>query len=211
MVIDFNLYLITDRHQTKGRSLEMVLEKALKGGVSAIQLREKDLSSRQLYETGLLLRKLTRKYNARLYINDRFDVALAVQADGVHLGVKSMPAAVVRKEVGDRFGIGVSTHNMEEAREAVRDGADFITFGPVYETLSKKKYGPPVGIDALRTVCQTVDIPVFGLGGIDSSHEKLHDVKSAGVHGVSMISAIIGSSDVKETTEKILKALESEL
>ena len=210
-MIDFNLYLITDRHQTKGRSLEMVLEEALKGGVRAIQLREKDLSSRQLYQTGLLFRGLTKKYKAQLYINDRFDIALAVRADGVHLGVRSIPVAVVRSVVGNRLCIGVSTHNMEEALEAVKGGTDFITFGPVYETPSKKKYGPPVGLDELRTVSQTVDIPVFGLGGIDSSHEKIHAVKSAGAHGVSMISAIIGAPDVQESTEKILKALESEL
>jgi thiamine-phosphate pyrophosphorylase len=209
-MIDFTFYLITDRHQTRGRPLETVVKQALQGGVKAIQLREKDLSAREIYETALAMRKLTNQYKAQLYINDRVDIALAVQADGVHLGRHSMPLAVIKRVGQGKLRIAVSTHNMNEAKEAVLGGADFITFGPVFETPSKKQYGPPVGLEALSNVCQAFAIAVFGLGGIDSP-EKVQAVKSAGAYGVSMISAVVGASDVKKAAEKFIKSWENNL
>ena len=209
-MIDFNLYLITDRHQTGGRPLESVVEQALQGGVKAVQLREKDLSAREIYETALIMRKLTNQYKAQLYINDRVDIALAIQADGVHLGQQSMSVAAVKRIGQGKLRIAVSTHNTNEAKEAVQGGADFITFGPVYETPSKKQYGPPVGLETLRNVCQAFAVPVFGLGGIDSP-EKVQAVKSAWAYGVSMISAVVGASDVKKAAEKFIKSWENNL
>ena len=145
--IDFNLYLITDRKQTCGRPLLDVVEEALKGGVRAVQLREKDLTSRELYELAYEMRKLTSRFNARLFLNDRLDIAMAVEADGVHLGINSIPVYKARKVLGEQKLIGVSCHNQVNAITAQEKGADFITFGPVYYTASKAAYGEPLGLD----------------------------------------------------------------
>jgi len=191
--VDFNLYLITDRKQTGGLRLMDVVEEALKGGVRGVQLREKDLSSRELYELAYDLRKLTEKFSARLIINDRVDIALAVDADGVHLGMNSLPIYRARKILGGNRLIGISCHNQVNALMAQESGADFITFGPVYYTPSKANYGKPVGIDSLETVTSLLEIPVFALGGIKK--ENIHEVIAAGAAGISLVSAIIASDD----------------
>src|SRR5208283_2752395 len=141
-------------------------EGALKAGVRAVQLREKDLPTRELLNVVYRMRKLTAEYGAKLFVNDRADIALCAGADGVHLGQESMPVYAVRKIAGDDFTIGVSTHNLKEASLAEKEGADFITFGPVYQTPSKLKYGAPVGLEALNEVAGEIGIPVFGIGGI---------------------------------------------
>lgn len=198
MKIEFNLYLITDRKQTKLPLLEAI-RRALQGGVRAVQLREKDLPIRELLSLAMDLRDLTKEFGARLFINDRVDVAVAIEADGVHLGHQSMPADAVRKIVGDKMLIGVSTHTLEEAMAAEKTGADFVTFSPVYLTPSKVHYGPPAGTAALRTVKQKVRIPVFGLGGI--TYDKAAEVMRAGADGLAMISAIFAAGDVKKAAE----------
>lgn len=200
--LDFNLYLITDRTQTGSVRLLDVVDDALKGGVRGIQLREKDLTSRELYELAYDLRKLTVKYNARLIINDRIDIALAVDADGVHLGYNSMPIHRARKLLGSSKLIGLSCHNQVNAIMAQENGADFITFGPVYYTPSKANYGKPVGIEKLETACHLLDIPVFALGGIKK--ENIEEVMTAGASGIALVSAIIASDDpVAESKEMI--------
>ena len=200
--VDFNLYLITDRNQTGNVRLVDVVEDALKGGGKGIQLREKDLSSRELYELAYDLRKLTTKYDARLIINDRVDIALAVEADGVHLGLNSLPIHRVRKLLGRERLIGLSCHNQINAIMAQENGADFITFGPVYYTPSKANYGKPVGVEKLEIVSHLLGIPVFALGGI--KRENIHEVMAAGASGISLVSAIIASDDPgKEAAEMI--------
>lgn len=186
--IDFRLYLITDRKLTD--DLFWVVEEAFKAGVKALQIREKDLSSRELVNLSERLYERARRYKAKVLINDRIDIAVATGLDGVHLGVNSLPVDVVRRKWGDLL-IGVSTHSLEEALEAQSGGADFITFGPVYETPSKIKYGPPKGIEALKEVCSKVSIPVFAIGGINIDNIK--EVMNAGAYGVALISAIMAS------------------
>jgi thiamine-phosphate pyrophosphorylase len=203
--IDFNIYLITDRNQTGSLRLIDVVEDALKGGVRGVQLREKDLSSRELYELAYDLRKLTAKYSARLIINDRVDIALAVEADGVHLGLNSMPIHRVRKLIGNNKLIGISCHNQVNAIMAQENGADFITFGPVYYTPSKANYGKPVGVDKLEIVSHLLDIPVFALGGI--KQENIPEVIAAGATGISLVSAIIASDDPKNEAEEMMLML----
>ena len=191
--VDFNLYLITDRHQVPaGHTLISVIEAALRGGVKAVQLREKDLSTDELLTLAQELRTLTRQHDARLLINDHVDLALAVEADGVHLGRHSRPAEAVRRQVGTKMLIGVSTHSQDEIRSACEQGADFVTFGPVYATPSKAAYGAPQGLNALAEVCRNSPLPVFALGGITS--ERAAEVRTAGAHGIALISAIIGSA-----------------
>lgn len=204
MGIDFKLYLITDRRSTK-KPLPEAVRLALEGGVRAVQLREKDLTIRELLTLADELRKITKEFGAKLFINDRVDAAVAVDADGVHLGRQSIPASAVRKIVGNRMLIGVSAHNLEEARQAETEGADFITFGPVFETPSKAKFGPPVGLEALKTAKNLLKIPVFSLGGIKSGN--IDRVLGTGADGVAMISAIFAAPDIRKAAEDIIKKL----
>ncbi|HSB34073.1 MAG TPA: thiamine phosphate synthase [Nitrospirota bacterium] len=204
MAVDFKLYLITDRKQTR-IPLPDAVRLALKGGVRAVQLREKDLPIRELLAVALELRMLTGEFGAKLFINDRVDVAVAVEADGVHLGHQSMPPEAVRKIVGSRMLIGVSTHNREEAFSAEKNGADFITFGPIFPTPSKMKYGAPVGVEALREAKRHIRIPVFGLGGIRP--DNIPEVMMAGADGVAMISAIFAARDIRKTALEITEAI----
>jgi thiamine-phosphate pyrophosphorylase len=207
-MIDFKLYLITDRKLTADRySLIASVREALKGGVRAIQLREKDLDTRELLKLAYKMRELTAGYGARLFINDRLDIALAAGADGVHLTQNSIPANAVRKVVKKKLMIGVSTHSLKEAKEAEEAGADFITLGPVYRTPSKMKYGKPLGTDVLKDVSRKIKIPVFAIGGIKGY--KVSEVKNAGAYGVAMISEILGSNDVKGKAREIIDLLEN--
>ena len=191
--VDFSLYLITDRHQTAGRNLPAVVEEALAGGVRAVQLREKDLTPRELLELARTLRNLTGRYGATLIINDRVDIALTVEADGVHLGEASIPAAAARRLLGPDRLIGVSCHNTEGALAAETSGADFITFGPVYPTPSKATYGPPVGVERLSETAELLRIPVFALGGI--KRENTPEAMATGAAGIALISAIIAAGN----------------
>lgn len=204
---DFDLYLVTDRSQTGGRDLLWVLEQALDGGVKAIQLREKDLPGRDLFLLAEKTRRLCQTYSAALFINDRVDVALASDADGVQLGTASIPAAAARALLGPDKPIGVSTHSLEEAKAAAQSGADFILFGPVYFTPSKAAYGTPQGLSALKTIVDNTSLPVYAIGGIGP--ENVEAVKNTGVRGVALISAIISAHDPKAATEKILRQLRS--
>jgi thiamine-phosphate pyrophosphorylase len=202
--IDFNLYLITDRKQVRG-GLLAVVEEALRGGVRAVQLREKDLSSRECYELAYEMRKLTARHDALLFINDRIDIAMAVDADGVHLGGDSLPIHRVRKLLGEKKLIGVSCHNQISAVTAQDRGADFITFGPIYSTPSKIHYGAPVGVDRLRKITAPLRIPVFALGGVKP--ENVPELVGAGVYGISVISAIIAAEEPQKEARSLLSLL----
>jgi len=205
-LIDFKLYLITDRKLFTTECLfYMAVEDALKGGIKVIQLREKDLPTRKLLKMAQWMRDITKEYGAKLFINDRVDIALSVEADGVHLGQNSIPAYAARKISEEKLLIGVSTHGIDEAIKAEKDGADFITLGPIYETPSKLKYGNPIGIDALRKVKSKISIPVFAIGGIKL--DKLHEVMEADADGIALISAILTAENIKETTEKFMRFL----
>ncbi|MBU5635657.1 thiamine phosphate synthase [Geomonas sp. Red69] len=203
--IDFNLYLITGRGETLGRNLEFVVEEALRGGVRAVQLRDKGSSTKELYETAQELRRLTSRYGARLFVNDRVDVALAVDADGVHIGSSSLPLYKVRRLLGERKLIGVSCHNQTQAITAQEMGADFITFGPVYYTPSKAEYGEPVGLDKLNKVAQMLQIPVFALGGVNL--ENCAETVAGEARGIALISAILSAADPRDAAKKLLALL----
>jgi thiamine-phosphate pyrophosphorylase len=206
MLPDFRLYLITDRKMHPEIPLPDAVKMALSGGVRAVQLREKDMSETDLLKSARSLRKVTDRYRGKLFINDRFDIAIATGADGVHLTQSSIPVDAVRQCIKDRLMIGVSTHSLDEAIEAEDGGADFITLGPVFPTPSKMKYGDPVGIDTLKKVCKRVRIPVFAIGGIKAG--RIREVMDAGAYGVAMISEIFGSSDIKHRAEEIVKITE---
>jgi thiamine-phosphate pyrophosphorylase len=205
-LVDFSLYLITDRKQTAGRELPAVVAEALKGGVRAVQLREKDLPDNDLLELACSLRALTRSFSARLLINGNVDIALASEADGVHVGAASRPVAEVRRLLGADRLVGYSAHSLDEALRAESDGADFVTFGPVYHTPSKAAYGAPVGLSRLKEAAHRLKIPVFALGGVKIS--TVCEVRAAGAAGIALISAISEAMDPKSEAENILRAME---
>jgi thiamine-phosphate pyrophosphorylase len=205
--VDFDLYLVTDRNQTGGRGLFWVLEQALDGGVKAIQLREKDLSGRDLFSLAERLRALCHAYEAALFINDRVDVAMAVDAAGVQLSKASLPIATARALLGPQKIIGASTHSLQEAKEVEQAGADFILFGPVYFTPSKAAYGAPQGLAALKTIVANISLPVYAIGGIKP--ENIDATKKLGIRGVALISAIVSAKSPKEAAETILRQLRS--
>ena len=207
MSLDFDLYVVTDRQLTAGRPLRLVVEAALRGGARAFQLREKDLSPRELYPLAIEMRQLTQTYGARLLINDRVDVALAVDADGVHLTTTSLPASIARQLLGPGRLIGVSTHTLTEAQAAADEGADFLVFGPVFYTPSKAPYGEPVGLDALRVVRAAVNLPILAIGGVKKAN--LDQVLAAGADGIAVISAIISADDPMAASQDLLGMLRS--
>jgi thiamine-phosphate pyrophosphorylase len=203
---DFRLYLITDRKLFTDRvSMLCAIEDALKGGVKAVQLREKDLSVSELIYLAYGMKGLTVKYDAKLFVNDRLDIAMSVDADGIHLGQSSMPVHAARRVVGDKMLIGVSTHNLDEARTAQEEGADFITFGPIYPTPSKMKFGEPVGLEALRKVRSKILIPILGIGGI--RRDNIVKVLDSGADGIALISGILGAKDVRRAAEEYVEML----
>lgn len=202
------LYLITDRkalHPAKGaneqRRLIELIERSMAAGVDLIQIRERDLPARHLLYLTQSAVRAAASTGARVLVNDRIDVALSAGA-GVHLATRSIPARVVRATFGGEIMIGVSTHNVEEAESAARGGADFLVFGPVFETESKMAYGPPVGIKALGEVCARVNIPVLALGGISLSNFR--QTLDAGASGIAAISLFAKAKSLPEIV-KIIK------
>lgn len=203
--VDFNLYLITDRlNLPGGKTLLGQIESALRGGVKAVQLREKDLSADDLLPLAQQLRDLTARYGAKLLINSHIDMAIAVKADGVHLTSHHPPIIETRKQVGPNSLIGVSTHSLAEITSATKAGADFVTFGPVFPTRSKAELGEPVGTDKLHEACDTAFIPVFALGGIHP--DKLPELKSCGCEHFACIGALLNCANPEAAAQSFLSA-----
>jgi thiamine-phosphate pyrophosphorylase len=201
----FDFYLVTDRSQTQGRDLLWVLEAALEGGVTAVQLREKDLDGRSLFHLAEKIRELCARYRAVFFVNDRIDVAHAVDADGVQLSKASLTIETARDLLGPDRMLGASTHSLEEARDAEHRGADFVLFGPVYFTASKAAFGPPQGLAGLRKIVENIVLPVYAIGGIKP--DNIGECMETGIRGVSLISAVVGALDPKTASEMIKKVL----
>ena len=202
--LPFALYLVTDRGAAR-RALTDVVEECLEAGLRAVQLREKDLDVREMLDLAATLRETTRRHGARLILNDRADVAMAVGADGVQRTHTSLPVAALRSVVGKDSLIGASVHALDDAREATRDGADFLVFGPIYDTPSKRRYGAPQGLPALAHVAASVACPVIAVGGI--TPERVNAVLEAGAAGVAVITAILGAEQPADATKSFLDAL----
>ena len=197
---DLRLYLITDRSLFKDQKYFLAaVEAALIGGVKALQLREKDLPDSELTKLGIQLRILTSNYKAKLIINSRADIAEKIGADGVHLTETSVHANEIKSAFPGLI-VGVSTHSLEGAHIAEAQGADYITFSPIYATPSKANYGPPQGLGLLRQVSQEVNLPVLALGGI--TLHRVSECLEQGAFGVALISDIWNSSHIKEHSFK---------
>ncbi len=200
----WGLYVVTDRSQTRGRPLEAVVNAALAGGAKAIQLREKDLSVRALYDLAEGLLPIVHSRGAVLLVNDRIDLALALPLDGVHLARISLPPAEARRLLGPRRLIGVSCHTLEEAIEA-QEVADFIVLGPLFLTQSKAAYGPPIGLERFRKIKRQVRLPLLGIGGITASNAA--EAMAAGADGVASISAVMTAVDPADAVRRLLHAV----
>jgi thiamine-phosphate pyrophosphorylase len=197
------LIVITDRGLAQPRSVEDVVEAALRAGARAIQLRNKEASARLLLEQARRLRALTRRWNALLFVNDRFDVALAAEADGVHLGPEDLSVAVVRSVAPPGFLIGASTDEPEVARRVEADGADYIGCGAVFPTSTKKDAGEVIGVEGLARVVDAVDLPVVGIGGVTPEGARLVSEGSRAT-GVAVIGAVMAASDPGQAVRNLL-------
>lgn len=198
---DLSLYPIIDTAYVPLSQVETRLEEVIQGGASIIQLRDKNGTSRKLYELALKCREITASFNIPLIINDRLDIAQAVKADGVHLGQDDLPVRVARKILGPHKFIGVSVINLEEARRGYEDGADYVSISPVFPTVSKNDIREPAGLEVLRQVKAALPIPVIAIGGI--TEENLGRVFATGCDGVAVISAIFAQQNVKEATRRL--------
>ncbi len=198
------LCLVTDRTACAGRPLHSVVAVAVAAGVRLVQLREKDLSARELLGTGERLLEPVHEGGGLLVVNDRLDVALALGADGVHLGSNSLPVEVARRVVGDRMLIGVSVHAVEEAVRAEREGADYLFLGTIFETRSHPGT-PPAGVELISRVTAAVRLPVVAIGGINSTNAG--SVMSAGASGAAVITAIQSAPDVEAATRALWGAM----
>ncbi|MBC7223176.1 MAG: thiamine phosphate synthase [Anaerolineae bacterium] len=201
--VDWSLYVLTD--EGGGHSHLEVAEAAIAGGATVIQFRDKKMDARRLYETALRLREMTRKAGVTFIVNDRVDVALAVDADGVHVGQQDLPAAVVRRLVGPHKIVGLSATNVEEALEAEREGAaDYLGVGPIFTfpTVIKPDASPPMGLEGLRAIVQRVSLPVVAIGGIE--HDNVAEVVRTGVAGVAVVHAVAWAEDVADAARRML-------
>ena len=194
--------LVTDRHATGGRDLLAVVQAALAAGLPAVQLRDKDLTGRALWRLAEQLRLATTATGAQFFVNDRVDIAVAVEADGVHLGEHSLPIAAARALLAPAQRIGVSTH-APAAPHAV--GADYAFFGPVHATPSKDAFGPPQGWEALHAAVTATSIPVLAIGGL--TPDDVVAVRRTGAHGLAVIRAVLAADDPGTAVHDFLVAL----
>jgi thiamine-phosphate pyrophosphorylase len=199
--VDWTVYLVTDSQLLKERSLAGVVEAAIRGGAKLIQYREKDLDTRHMVESAGLLCRMCRRLGAVFLINDRLDVALAVDADGVHLGQNDMPVALARTLLGPHKLLGVSVQDADAMDEAENQGADYLSFSPVFATPTKPDHEEPLGLERVRELARRTRLPTVAIGGINRTN--LADVIRAGVRGVCVVSAVIGASDPEQATREL--------
>jgi thiamine-phosphate pyrophosphorylase len=196
------LYAILDSSLTKGRSPAAILHEFLAGGVKLVQLRAKELSSGEFFALAQEAREMTRDAGAMFIVNDRADIALAVGADGAHLGQDDLPLAAARKILGESKVIGISTHDLAQARDAEQDGADYIGFGPIFGSATKDTGYTARGLEMLREIKQAVKIPVVAIGGINESN--VAEVWKTGADAAAIISDLMAAEDVEKKLERIL-------
>ncbi|MDH5405587.1 MAG: thiamine phosphate synthase [Candidatus Aminicenantes bacterium] len=205
-MLDLSLYVITDRHLSLGRTNIEVVAKALEGGASVIQLREKDIPDREFYLEGLKIKPLVRSYGKLFLVNDRVDITQALDADGVHLGQEDLPISVARRLLGKGKIIGISVRSVEEAKRAVSEGADYLAVSGVFPTETKKDVGETLGVEGVRRIREAVNIPLVGIGGINSHNAA--EVIRAGADGVAVVSAVTMAPDVVRACRELLEAVQ---
>ncbi len=207
MRVDWSVYVITDRRTAGDRSLLDIVRAAIRGGATVVQLREKETSTRAMIELGQALLESTRAAGIPLIVNDRVDVALAIGAEGVHVGQDDMPAAMARRLIGPDRILGVSARTVEEAIQAQRDGADYLGAGDVFGTPTKPDAGTPIGVEGLARIARAVSIPVVAIGGVTPQNASA--AIEAGAVGVAVISAVVGAPDPEAAARRLCEAVEA--
>lgn len=203
--LDLSLYLVTDKSDDVEKFLNTI-EEAIKGGVTVVQIREKTADTLDFYNLALKVKEITTKYNIPLIINDRVDIALAIDADGVHVGQSDMPCSITRKLIGENKILGVSAATVEEAEKAEKDGADYIGSGAVFPTQTKSD-ASSVSKKELKNIVDSIDIPVVAIGGI--TLDNASQLKDTGIAGLSVVSAIMSSENPKKSSEELLNIFNS--
>jgi len=191
--INYSLYLVTDRGLAQGRSTLEIVEAAVAGGVTCVQLREKECSTREFIRQAFEIKEFLKARGVPLIINDRVDVAQAVAADGVHLGQTDMPLEIAKKILGGSMIIGISAESLKDALEAEKGGADYLGVSPIFATPTKTDTAPPLGLEGLRSIRKAVSIPLVGIGGLN--RENAAAVIQSGGDGVAVVSAIVAAAD----------------
>ena len=198
--IDYSVYLVTDRRNKTDEEFLNIIEEAIKGGTTVVQLREKTASTKEFYDLALRVKEITNRYGVPLLINDRIDIALAIDSEGVHIGQDDMPADIAREIIGEDKILGVSASTVEEAKKAENDSADYIGSGAVFPTATKDD-ADSVSKEELKEIVDSIDIPVVAIGGI--TVENASSLKDSGIAGFSVVSAIMSAEDPKEASKKL--------
>jgi thiamine-phosphate pyrophosphorylase len=205
--IDYSLYLVTDRGLARGRAMLDIVRAAVQGGVTCVQLREKTCSTREFIEEALAVKEFLRSRGVPLIINDRVDVALAVGADGVHLGQKDMPLDVARAIVTDTMLIGISAESLADAVAAQQGGADYLGVSPIFATPTKTDAAAPLGLEGLQIIRRAVHIPLVGIGGLN--RQTTAAVVRCGADGVAVVSAIVAAEDPEQAARELVQVIRS--
>lgn len=203
---ELKLYLVTDSDILEGRDFYNCIEEALKGGVTILQLREKDASGKEFLERAIKLRELTKKYNVKFIINDRVDIAMLCNADGVHIGQSDIPANKVRELIGEDKIVGVSARTVEEALIAKENSADYLGVGAMFTTTTKLD-AKSVSIEKLKEIKKAVDLPIVAIGGL--SLNNIDKLKVCNVDGYAVVSAILGAPNIKLECEKWIEKIQN--
>jgi thiamine-phosphate pyrophosphorylase len=203
--IDYSLYLVTDRTGKTDEEFFNIIEEAILGGVTVVQLREKDAPTGEFYKLALQLKELTNKYNVPLIINDRLDIAIAIDADGVHVGQSDMPARIVRKIIGKDKILGVSAAEIRDVKKAEREGADYIGTGAIFPTQTKE--ADCINIKQLKKIVDSVDIPIVAIGGL--AEDNISSLANTYIGGISVVSSIMNSDNPKKVAENLKKEFKS--
>ena len=198
------LYLILDQRWASRCSLTDILHQAAKAGVRLVQYRNKEGSMQEVYRQALELRKLATEFDMLFIVNDRCDVGVAVEADGVHLGQSDLPIGLARRLIGTKGLIGISTHTQEEVVEATEKGADYLGFGPMFPTTTKSDHEPVVGLEGLKNIRSFTSLPIFAIGGIKA--ESVPDLMAAGANGVAVASAVLDAPNPQLAITRFLKS-----
>jgi len=206
--INLSLYVITDERFLNPLNIAEAVEKAILGGATVVQYRAKKKTSKEMYEEANLVREITKKYNVPFIVNDRLDLALAVKADGVHVGQDDLPVKIIREIVGNKFIVGLSTHNLEQVKKANEENlADYIGFGPVFPTTTKENPDPVTGTKALCEAVKVSKIPVVAIGGINE--KNINEVRRCNPRGIAVVRAAFEKGDPFENVKRLKQKLES--
>lgn len=206
MKIDYSLYLVTDPNLSRGRGYHEIVEAAIQGGATIVQYREKNAGTRQMIREAAELQEFCRTLRVPLIVNDRVDIALAVNADGVHVGQDDMPPHLARRLIGPEKILGVSAETPEQATQAIADGADYIGASAVFATPTKQDIGKPIGLEGLAAIARVSTVPVVAIGGINAGNAA--EVIRAGALGIAVVSAVVSAEDVRAAARELRRIVE---